>query len=159
MRINERVLALVLLTLAGFIAWEASRFPSPAGIAVGPGLFPVVLASALAIGAVLMAATSWSQTRSVPLVAVDPEVRNWPSFIRATAVFASCVLFAAFGKSLGFIIVGALALSGLLLAFGVRWRLAATITVLLVVTVDIFFVRVMRIPLPLGPLEFLGNWL
>jgi putative tricarboxylic transport membrane protein len=159
MRINERVLALALLALAGFVIWQASSFPSPAGIAVGPGLFPMVLASVLAIGAILMAATSWRQTRTVSLITIDPDVRNWQSVIRGVAVFASCALFAAFGKTLGFIIVGALALGGLLLAFGVHWRRTAIITVILIIAVDIFFVRVMRIPLPLGPLEFLGNWL
>jgi putative tricarboxylic transport membrane protein len=159
MRINERLLALALIMLAGLVIWEASTFPRLAGMAIGPGLFPVVLASALAIGAALMVATSWQRTRGVPLVAIDPDVRNKQSLLRAAAVFASCALFAAFGKSLGFVIVGTLALGGLLLAFGVRWKLAGIITVILIVTVDIFFVRVMRIPLPLGPLDFLGNWL
>lgn len=159
MRINERLLALALLVLAAFVIWEASSFPRLAGMSVGPGLFPIVLASALAIGAALMAATSWQKTRSVPLIAIDPEVRNMNSVWRAVAVFASCTLFAAFGKSMGFVIVGTLALGWLLLAFGVRWKLAATITLLLIISVDVFFVRVMRIPLPLGPLDFLGNWL
>ncbi|MGL4635330.1 MAG: tripartite tricarboxylate transporter TctB family protein [Beijerinckiaceae bacterium] len=159
MRINERVLAIALLALSAFVIWQASSFPKLAGMTVGPGLFPTVLASALAIASILVLATSWKQTRATPLVTIDPDVRNRQSIIRAAAVFASCGLFAAFGKSLGFVIVGALSLGGLLLAFGLRWKLAAAITLILIITVDVFFVRVMRIPLPLGPLDFLGNWL
>ncbi len=159
MRINERVLALALLGLSAFVIWEAMSFPKLAGMAIGPGLFPIVLASALGIGAVLLLAASWRQTQAVAFVTIDPEARNLTSLMRGAAVFASCALFATFGQALGFIVVGILALGGLLLAFGVRWKLAMTITIILVMTLNIFFVRVMRIPLPLGPLDFLGGWL
>lgn len=159
MRFNERLLALALLGLSAFIIREAMSFPRMAGMAVGPGLFPIVLASALAVAATLLLATSWHATRSVPAIAFDPEVRNASSVLRALAVFASCALFAGFGQSLGFIIVGILALGILLLAFGVRWHLAATITLILVIALNLFFVRVMRIPLPLGPLDVFGKWL
>lgn len=159
MRFNDRLLALVLLGLSAFVIWEAMSFPRMAGMAVGPGLFPIVLASALAVAAALLLATTWQTTRSVPAITIDPEVRNTSSVLRALAVFASCALFAGFGQSLGFIIVGILALGMLLLAFGVRWPLAAAITVVLVIGLNLFFVRVMRIPLPLGPLDVFGRWL
>lgn len=159
MRFNERLLALALLGLAVFVILEAMKFPRMAGMAVGPGLFPIVLASALAVAATLQLATAWRATRSVPAVIIDPDVRNVPSLLRALAVFASCALFAGLGQSLGFIIVGILALGMLLLAFGVRWPLAIAITLILVIGLNLFFVRVMRIPLPLGPLDIFGKWL
>ena len=159
MRFNERLLALALLGLAAFVILEAMSFPRMAGMAVGPGLFPIVLASALAVAATLLLVTTWQTAGSVPAITIDPEVRNTSSVLRALAVFVSCALFAGFGQSLGFIIVGILALGMLLLAFGVRWPLAIAITLILVIALNLFFVRVMRIPLPLGPLDIFGKWL
>ncbi len=158
MRISDRLWALVFAVLGTAIIIEASSFPRLAGMSVGPGLFPIALSGALLVSAVLLLVSSFKD-RGQPWLVWPRELREPAALWRISAVFGSCMLFAGLGKTLGFVIVGILALGWLLLAFGVRASRAVPIAVLMVVAIDLFLVRVMRIPLPTGVLTDFGGWL
>lgn len=163
MRIHDLVWAAALIALATTIIVVAAGFPRPAGMAVGPGLFPIVLSAALIGASVLLALNARIQARTgerqPALIALPPELRERGPRWRALAVFGACALFALLGQTLGFLITGILSLFWLLVAFGTRPRLAALIAVAAVVVIELFLVQVMRIPLPLGVLANLHGWL
>ncbi|MCU0818544.1 MAG: tripartite tricarboxylate transporter TctB family protein [Beijerinckiaceae bacterium] len=154
---SDRWIALVLAALAISIFLVSRNFPTMAGLSVGPGLFPMVLSLAL-LGASAFLALN-SRTSSEPDSTEEALPRDARSLLRVLTVLAACGLFAGLGKVLGFLIVGFLAVACLMIAFGVKlWRalLISGVTVLLL---NLFFVKVMRIPLPLGVLAPLGGWL
>jgi putative tricarboxylic transport membrane protein len=162
MRIPDLVIAAVLGALSISIILTASSFPRLAGLSVGPGLFPIVLAGALMLCSALLALEAFagkpalkpSGEGEVEPVEAHPAARR-----RFFAVIVACAIFAGLGQTLGFVIVGILALALLMLAFGVSSPRALTISIIAVVLLDLFFVHVMRIPLPLGVLAPLGGWL
>jgi putative tricarboxylic transport membrane protein len=155
MRMDDRLLAGVFILAALAIITVAAGFPRLAGMSVGPGLFPIVL-SAVLIGASILLAVS-SKSAGGKLLTLPHELSERRVWWRVLAVFGSCLLFALLGKTLGFVIVGILSLLWLLLAFGTPVRLAAIIAVVTVILINLFLVRVMRIPLPLGLLSSYGG--
>lgn len=163
MRVDDRIWAVALIALAAAIMLVASGFPRPAGMAVGPGLFPIVLSAALIGASVLLALNARLQARTGDtqpgLIVLPPELRERRPWWRVFAVLGSCLLFALLGQTLGFLIVGILSLGWLLVAFGTRPGPAALIAIVAVVVIDLFLVRVMRIPLPLGVMSTFGGWL
>jgi putative tricarboxylic transport membrane protein len=159
MRLDDRILGAVLVLISGLIILESLTFPKLASMSVGPSLFPIVLSVALGIGGILLAVSRQLSPEPTVWFQLPEGQRHAKAWLRVAAVFGSCILFAAFGQTLGFVIVGCLALLWLLLAFGVKPSLAVIIALVVVFVIDIFLVRVMRIPLPLGILSSLGGWL
>jgi putative tricarboxylic transport membrane protein len=162
MRIPDLVVAVVLGTLSVAIIVQAGSFPKLAGLAVGPGLFPIVLASALLLSSVMLAVQAFVPDRASRPPAdeeVVPKGTHPAARWRFLAVIAACAIFAGLGQALGFVIAGIVAVSILMLAFGVPPVRALVISIIAVVLLDLFFVHVMRIPLPLGVLTPLAGWL
>lgn len=159
MRINDFLLAGLLAALALYTLIQAMSFPHLAGMQVGPGLFPAVLASALLLAVAALVLGNWREAVRSPWMTFSFPARDPRGWLRAAAVVTASGLFAVAGASLGFMVVAVLSLGGLLLAFGVKWRTAVPLTIILVVAIDILFVRVLRIPLPLGIAQPFGGWL
>lgn len=162
MRIPDLVIAAVLGVLSISIIVAASSFPRLAGLSVGPGLFPIVLASVLLLCSALLAIRAFAPGPASPPTDeedVVPLEMHPMARRRFFAVIVACAIFAGLGQILGFLIVGILALALLMLAFGVSPVRALTISIIAVVLLQLFFVHVMRIPLPLGVLAPLGGWL
>jgi putative tricarboxylic transport membrane protein len=155
MRIHDFVIPAVLACLAIYVVVTAASFPKLAGLAVGPGLFPVVLGAALFVGAGLLAL----ERRGGVAPAGEADSFHPQARMRLVAVLGACALFAGFGDFLGFLIAGTLAIAILLVAFGVPVLRSAIIAVVSVVLLNLFFVKVMRIPLPRGLLSGFGGWL
>jgi putative tricarboxylic transport membrane protein len=161
MRTPDFIISVLLASLAIAIIAMAGQFPTLAGLSVGPGLFPIVLASALLICAGLLGVQARASRGAMSSAHTEVETTtpHPKAVIRFLAVVAACALFAGLGSVLGFVIVGILSLVILMLAFGVTPMRATTISAVTVILLDLFFVKVMRIPLPLGVLAPLAGWL
>lgn len=154
MRLSDYSLAALFAALAGYVAITAWGFPKMPGMTVGPGLFPIALSIALAIACGVLA----FQGRARPAMPTEGLVVAPGAKRRVAAVVGSCGAF-GLGSVLGFVPATALALGWLMLAFGVRARFAVPFAIGFAVVVDIAFVRVLRIPLPLGLMGDWGGWL
>jgi putative tricarboxylic transport membrane protein len=162
MRIPDLIIAAVLGVLSVAILLGARQFPVLAGLSVGPGLFPMVLASALLLCSGVLAVRAFhAGPAEAPVVAEDGQpLESHPAArMRFLAVIAACAIFAGLGHTLGFVIVGMLSLVLLMLAFGVSPGRAVLVSITTVILLNLFFVKVMRIPLPLGVLAPFGGWL
>lgn len=156
---SDRWIALALAVLAIAVFAAAFSFPAMAGLAVGPGLFPMVLSMALLAAAGMLALQPQEKSAAPAQPDEAPQPRHPQGGLRLLAVLAACALFAGLGKTLGFVIVGFFAVAGLMVAFGVAMGRALVISGLTLVVINLFFVKVMRIPLPPGLLAPLSGWL
>jgi putative tricarboxylic transport membrane protein len=158
MRNPDLIIALVLACLSTAIIGTAWNFPKLAGLAVGPGLFPIVLAFALLGCTAILAYGALAHGQAEPDNSDTPQ-HHPRARVRVLSVLGACALFAALGSTLGFVIVGIISIAVLMLSFGVAPPRAVLVSVVTVILLNLFFVKVMRIPLPLGVLAPLGGWL
>ncbi|MGL5445767.1 MAG: tripartite tricarboxylate transporter TctB family protein [Rhabdaerophilum sp.] len=158
MKKPDLIIAAALASLSVAIIATAWNFPKLAGLSVGPGLFPIVLGFAL-LGCTALLAFNATMPSVSKKEAPEAPQKHEQAGIRVFAVLAACALFAGLGSDLGFVIVGIVSIAGLMLAFGVALRRAVLVSVVSVILLDLFFVKVMRIPLPLGVLAPFAGWL
>lgn len=147
MRLNDRILGVVLLALAVAYGWGASQFPEPFGGAesVGPDTFPKLLAAVLGISSLYL------------MLRPDPD-SAWPfnrTGVELVIAVVVLVLYTALLEPLGFIISTTLAVGTLCWRMGARPLRAYVIGALSGVVVFVIFNFALGLALPLGPLSFL----
>lgn len=147
MRLNDRILGVLLLALAVAYGWGATHFPEPFGGAesVGPDTFPKLLAVVLGISSLYL------------MLRPDPD-NAWPwnrTGVELVIAVLVLVLYASLLQPLGFIVSTTLAVGTLC------WRMGATPVKAYVtgavsgVAVFVIFNFVLGLALPLGLLSFL----
>jgi putative tricarboxylic transport membrane protein len=126
-------------------------FPAMPGQAIGPGLFPSVIAWGLVGfgGALIVAARR--QPRVAP-VEFDDWVRRPRMVLNFAVVIVALVFYATAVNRLGFFLTAAIFVSVLWTAFGVRRRLILPLALAVTFAVHYMFYSVLRVPLPWGPL-------
>lgn len=156
MRIDDRILGVGLALLALLIIWQAQTIPSVPGTTFGPSLMPtliglVMVACGLAVflGGVRGAGTG-------PLV----DVSVWRGQSRGLLCAAFAILGVVIGiavmPSIGFPLFGLLYALPLMLLMGARPVAAVPVAVVVVLCAYLVFKRLLYVPLPAGPLTFLG---
>lgn len=154
--------AAVLLGAATIV--EASSFPE-AGGRPGPALFPTLIGVALVLsGAGLAAQCLFSAARRRapeagvgappprPGGSTSPRYSRLRAAVRlATPVVAVVLYMVAVGR-LGFLVTACGIVVGLMLALGVSLRVAAPAGIGVAVAAYWLFARLLRVPLPGGPL-------
>lgn len=152
MRFNDAVFGFAAIALAAYIFFAARGFPASAGIAYGPGFFPMLLAIALGgCGGILLVrgfrtlpAGGWAR--------ISPQVRHPRTWVGFAMVLASLVGYSVLDDILGFHLTAILLTAGFMVFLGVRLRLAIFIAVLTSIVVYVIFARILLVPLPPGPL-------
>jgi putative tricarboxylic transport membrane protein len=152
-KVNDAVFGVLLLALGVAVLWHVQSFPKIPGQNVGPALFPGSIAAGLIVCAVLLIA---SGLRSRP-AARWFEGLPWTRPPRHVGAFAALVLatiaYILFSTSVGFLIIAPLGLAAMLIAFGVRRRLAVVVAIVGTIVIWYAFYKLLRVPLPWGVLE------
>jgi putative tricarboxylic transport membrane protein len=152
-KVNDAVFGVLLLALGVAVLWHVQSFPKIPGQNVGPALFPGSIAAGLIVCAVLLIA---SGLRSRP-AARWFEGLPWTRSPRHVGAFAALVLatiaYILFSTSVGFLIIAPLGLAAMLIAFGVRRRLAVVVAIVGTIVIWYAFYKLLRVPLPWGVLE------
>ena len=153
MKINDAVFGVLLLALGIAVLWHVQSFPKMPGQNVGPALFPGSIAAGIIVCALLLIV---SGLRSRP-AARWFEGLPWTRSPRHVAAFAALVLatiaYILFSTSVGFLIIAPLGLAAMLVAFGVRRRLAVIVAIIGTIVIWYAFYKLLRVPLPWGVLE------
>jgi len=151
MKFNDAVSGALLLALAIAILFNVSVFPSIPGQNVGPSLFPSVLASLLAVCALLLIREGLSSAQAWC------ELGEWmrsAHHLRNFLLTLGCLLFYIVASdALGFIVCGTLILGVLFLAFSVRVQLVLPLALLVTLVIHAAFYKGLRVPLPWGILQ------
>lgn len=141
---RDRLMGLLLCALSVVLILSAMQIRRVIPIGIGPGAFPVVLASALGIlGLVLIIR---SQPAFNPALTL-PAGRT----LAALAIYGGVAAFALLAfESLGFIVTGAITLIVVGRMLGAGWRALVTTAIVAPVTMHLIFERVFAVPLPAG---------
>ncbi len=151
MKFNDAVSGALLLALALAILFNVSAFPTIPGQNVGPSLFPSVLASLLAVCALLLIREGLSSTQ--PWCELGEWMRS-AHHLRNFLLTLGCLLFYIVASdALGFIVWGTLILGVLFLAFSVRVQLVLPLALLVTLVIHAAFYKGLRVPLPWGILQ------
>jgi putative tricarboxylic transport membrane protein len=169
-KFNDAISGSVLLAIALAILFNIQSFPKIPGQNIGPAAFPGLLASLLAVCAVLLIVKGF-RSRSRPAsdasnasnasdvsgivsprewLAVGPWLRS-PAHLRNFLVTVGCLLFYIFASEfLGFIVASILILGVMFITLGVRHRLILPIAVGATLVIHLVFYKGLRVPLPWG---------
>ena len=151
MKFNDAVSGALLLALAIAILFNVSVFPSIPGQNVGPSLFPSVLASLLAVCALLLIREGLSSAQ--PWCELGEWMRSAHHLRNFLLTLGCLVFYIVASDALGFIVCGTLILAVLFLAFSVRVQLVLPLALLVTLVIHAAFYKGLRVPLPWGILQ------
>lgn len=160
MRISDRIsgLFLFLLGLAAF--WGGSKLPPVPGQQVGPSAFPMVVGAGLVIVGLLIAlhiGRTFEEAAESELAehgGIDPEAeayqqrRRWLAFLPPALMVAYYFL----SERLGFVPISTIMIAILAYALNANRKMILPVSVLGSLFIYLIFVKVLRVPLPPGPL-------
>jgi len=151
MKLNDAVFGGLFLVLAIAVLVNARSFPTIPGQQIGPGAFPTVLASILAVCAVILIVRGLRSSQRW----VQPGLwmRSPQHILRFVAVLGALLFYIAAASFLGFIPTAVILMLGLLLVFGVRWPIAAATALASTLVIHAIFYKLLKVPLPWGLLE------
>lgn len=156
MRIDDRVLGVVLALLALSIIWQAQTIPSVPGTTFGPSLMPTLIGVVMAACALAVFLGGLRSAGAGPLI----DVSVWRGQTRGLICAAWAILGVVAGIAvmplIGFPLFGLAYALPLMLLMGARPVAAVPVAVLVVICAYAVFKRVLSVPLPAGPLTFLG---
>lgn len=153
MRFNDTALGLALVAVGGAVVWRASGFPLRPGMVFGPALFPTIIGGGLIGCGLLLIAAKLLRSDRTPWFVV-PEWSGSLYHVASIPVIVLLILFYVFASAtLGFVPTMFLVLLAAMLWF--RAALPTAVAAALAGSVGIFagFALLLRVPLPLGPLE------
>jgi putative tricarboxylic transport membrane protein len=160
MRISDRISGVALLLLGAASFWGGSLLPPVPGQQVGPSAFPMVVGAGLMIVGLLIAlhiGRSFEEIAEAELAEhsqPDPEAeayrksRRWLAFLPPALMVAYYLL----SERVGFIPLAAVMIAILSFALNANRRLILPVSILGAVFIYLVFVKVLRVPLPPGPL-------
>jgi hypothetical protein len=156
MRFDDRIIGIAFAALSLVVIALATQFPSVPGTTFGPDLFPTLIGVAM-FG---MAARIFVDGLRAPARRCWIDVRVWHGrtrgLVAAAWVIVGIVVGIAFFDQIGFPLFGFLYALPLMLFMRAR-PITATIVCLVAVLLSYFvFSRLLYVPLPVGPLWFLG---
>lgn len=156
---NDFFTGLTLIAVGVWVGWEATSFPKLAGMSYGPGLFPTIAASGLAIcGLMIIAMAFFAKVKILtePQEAADieaPPNQAAAPALNTIAVLAVVVIYALTLDYLGFYLVSFPALLFLFLLLRVKWWHALLLAAVMTFLVHVIFYSFLHVPLPWGLLE------
>lgn len=149
MRIDDRILGLVMVAFGAAVFLMARTFPLMAGMPYGPGFFPSIAAIGLIVCGIVIAVSAML-TRA-PAAAGPPIV--WRGFIRPGLIALIVVFFGLTMPILGFHIAAVITVGAAAFVFGAHPIVAPVLALAAAFGTHAAFYSLLRVPLPWGLLE------
>lgn len=154
MIVKDRYTGIILILFGTWIGWQASSFPTLAGLPYGPGLFPTIAAVGLGVCGLLIFISSFVPGRVEKTVVPEAEpLERRHAIVNTIAVLLIVVLYALFLERVGFILLSILAMLFLFLLLKVTWWKSVLLAIGVVFLVHFIFYSFLHVPLPWGFLE------
>lgn len=148
MRVNDAIIGGILLVLAAAVALHASTFPAIPGQAYGAAVFPVGIATALGVLALVLivqGARRWEGA-----VAWSDWARSHHGPVNLLLAVGGVLAYVLLAHRVGFIPMMVLILTVLFVAVGTRAWVAVPVAVLVTAVIHVMFVDLLKVPLPWG---------
>lgn len=156
MRFDDRIIGVAFAALSLVVILLARDFPSVPGTRFGPDVFPTLIG--LVMGGLALRIFISGMRRAGGGSWVD--VAAWRGQTRGLAaaawVIAGIVVGSVFFDPIGFPLFGIVYSLPLMLFMGARPAVAVTVCLTAVMVAYFVFSRLLHVPLPVGPLGFLG---
>lgn len=152
-KLNDALIGLVLLVIAGAVLIDIQGFPDIPGQHIGPGAFPGLLAILLAVCGVLLVAKGLRSRPGVAWCEFPAWTRSPRHVVNFLVVVASLLVCILLLDRLGFVLCSVIVLAVMFLSLGVRPKLILPVAVLVTLGVHSIFYFGLRVPLPWGVLQ------
>jgi putative tricarboxylic transport membrane protein len=150
MRINDTIAGAFLITLALAVIGLTLSFPPFPGQKFGPSLFPRILSAALILCGVLLILRDQKSRARAPAFTIMPELRDRWRLVSFVLVLAAPLLAIFLWERVGFVPIAFVTLAAMFLWFRTRPATALWVAVVATIALQLFFGKMMRVPLPLG---------
>jgi len=147
---TDRWVGIGLALLALVVLWTARAFPDVPGQKLGAAFLPMIVGGGLllcALGLIVRSLRGKAYADVGPRTAPGGE-----HFGSALVIIAAIVAYLLLSEPLGFLLIAPLCLLAVFLAFRVRWQTAVLCAVGGTLVVHFAFYKLLRVPLPWGPL-------
>ncbi|MGQ0674491.1 MAG: tripartite tricarboxylate transporter TctB family protein [Rhodospirillales bacterium] len=155
MKFNDAISGLFLAVLALAVIAYSRTLPAMPGQFVGPGLFPTVIGAGMLLGSALLIVKGLQARASRPWVALADWVASPRPVLHLALIVAVILAYILFSEQIGFLPLSVAVLAALFAVGGVRWWVNAAAAVAGTLLVYFLFLRLLRVPLPRGLLDFL----
>lgn len=152
MKFNDAIIGALLLLLAGAVLVDIQGYPKIPGQNVGPGAFPGLLASLLAVCGALLVIKGLRARPGVAWLEVAPWVRSSHHLLNFFVIVGALLFTILFINSLGFILCSVIVLCAMFWSLRVRPVLIVPVALAVTLFIHTIFYFGLRVPLPWGVL-------
>jgi putative tricarboxylic transport membrane protein len=145
----DRWVGLGLAALALAVLWSARAFPNVPGQKLGAAFLPMIVGVGLLLCGLALVARSLRRDAYAEAEA-KPEVEE--HFGSAVVIVGAVLAYIGLSERIGFLLIAPLCLLAVFLAFRVAWRRALLWAIGGTMLVHLAFYKLLRVPLPWGPL-------
>lgn len=151
MRRVDRWVGAGLAALALAVLWSARAFPDVPGQKLGAAFLPMIVGAGLLLCGIALVLRSlrpgaYAQTEAD----AAPEVEE--HFGSAVVIVGAVLAYILLSERVGFLLIAPPCLVAVFLALRVRWRTAVLVALGGTLLVHLAFYKLLRVPLPWGPL-------
>jgi len=154
MRFNDLITGCFFLLLGLGVILMSMDFNTPAGQRFGPGLFPIVTATMMALAGAGLMVKGWRARQAQRWIVLEGWWREPRRVFQGASVFASLIFYLLLSEELGFLIVATTILWGLISLLWGRVGMGFVIAVVAAFVTHFFFVELLRVPLPWGVVPY-----
>ena len=150
MQRSDRWVGLALAVLALAVLWTAREFPQVPGQKLGSAFLPMIVGAGLLLCGLALVARSFRRSAYPDAQRSSVEVEE--HFGSAAVVVGTVLAYIFLADRVGFLLIAPLCLLAVFRALRVRWLAAAGWAIGGTVVVHLTFYKLLRVPLPWGPL-------
>jgi putative tricarboxylic transport membrane protein len=156
LKINDAVWGALLLALSAAVLFAIRGFPNIPGQNIGPGAFPGLIATALAVCAAILVVRGVRELRAGGRLVVLGEWLRSPRHVgNFLLTCASIAFYVVAVNRLGFLVTATLLLVALFLQLRVKPWLAVVVALAATFAIHLAFYKLLRVSLPWGVLPIL----
>jgi len=147
---SDRWVGLGLAALAVAVLWTAREFPQVPGQKLGAAFLPMIIGAGLLLCALALIVRSF---RAGAYRMTDtPADAAQEHFGSAAVIIGTVLAYIFLAERMGFLFIAPVCLMAVFLALRVRWRTALWWAIGGTLAVHLTFYKLLRVPLPWGPL-------
>lgn len=152
MKINDAIFGAVFLLLGLVVLVHVQSFPMIPGQQVGPGLFPGVVAAALAVCGALLIVSGVRNRAEHPWYETADWMRSGRHFVAFVAIVGGVAAYVLLAQAIGFLVMAPILLWIWFTILGVRRATAILAAIIATLVIWYAFYKLLRVPLPWGVL-------
>jgi putative tricarboxylic transport membrane protein len=146
---TDRWVGVGLAALALTVLWSSRAFPDVPGQKLGAAFLPTIIGIGLLLCALALVVRSFGQA-AYDKAEAKPEAEE--HFGSAAVIVGAVLAYIVLSERIGFLFIAPLCLMAVFLALRVHWRTALYWALGGTLLVHVAFYKLLRVPLPWGPL-------